>query len=94
MEEVLTIEKELIPTLYFPSEDVLVLESDKTEREFQFRAANKLALLRKQGVEIVFRDDLHIMKVHTTICGFNKDVLFLKGKTSLPIKRVQCISIS
>lgn len=82
------IEKENIPNLRFPKEDVLMLISDKNQRIKDLMNANELGDLAQYKVKILFEDNSGPKKVETTIWKTTSTDVVLKYGITIPIHRI------
>jgi hypothetical protein len=89
----ITIEKDLLPTLRFPQDEVLTDPAQLTQRRIEAQRAVKLGNNYKGKVRIVFEDNDSIKMVETTIWGVTGKYLILKSGMLIPIKRVHEIII-
>jgi len=82
------IEKENIPGLSFPKEDVLFVNSEKDKRMKDLMNANELGDLAQYKVKILFEDVIGPMKVETTVWKMTSKDVVLKYGITIPIRRV------
>ena len=82
------IEKENIPGLRFPEEDVLMVETEKQKRLLDIKNANELGDLAQYKVKILFEDVSGLKKVETTIWKTTEKDVVLKYGIRIPIHRV------
>ena len=82
------IDKENIPGLSFPIEDVLMVESEKQKRLIDLKNANELGDLAQYKVKILFEDASGQKKVDTTVWKTTEKDVVLKYGIRLPIHRV------
>lgn len=87
------IEKEEVPTLHFPHEEVLQKESQIQERDAALHRAISLGNLEHQKVRIYFSDDSGPKVVHTTIWAVTEDAIVLKQNAIVPIHRIHKLEI-
>ncbi|PCH99201.1 MAG: hypothetical protein COB85_00470 [Bacteroidetes bacterium] len=85
------IEKEEIPTLSFPAQEVLLEETLIAERISKIRQAMRLGNSAKLKVKIVFEDATGMKIVETTIWGVTDQRIILKKSIAIPICRVHDI---
>ena len=88
----LLIEKEVIPQLTFPADDVLKRPYAKTMRDTDIRQAMRLGNIERMKVSIVFENNEGPKQVNTTIWGITKKELLLKGDIVIPLHRVRQIN--
>ena len=82
------IEKENIPNLNFPEDDVLVPKTDRDKRMRDLSNANELGDLAQYKVKILFEDASGPKKVETTIWKTTDKDVVLKFGIRIPIHRV------
>jgi len=82
------IEKELIPSLVFPKDDVLDSELIIKERASALALACKLGNNFKHKVKIYFVDNQTVKRVHTTIWMTSDNFASLKNGTIIPVNRI------
>ncbi|MBC6609561.1 hypothetical protein H8B15_01425 [Hymenobacter sp. BT507] len=83
------IEKEAIPSLHFPTEDVLTDPLDRQRRQHDADRATALGNNYQGKVDIYFRTSDYITRrVHTSIWACHDNSLTLKAGVSLPLKAV------
>ena len=82
------IEKENIPGLSFPTEDVLDITSDRDKRKKDLLNANELGDLAQYKVKILFEDNSGPKKVETTVWKTTEKDVVLKYGIKIPIHRV------
>lgn len=87
-----TIEKEAIPMLTFPLEDVLEAPKQRINRSHSIEHAMRLGNLMKHKVLISFEDEEGMKSVHTTIWGITPQRILLKRGNSIPVHRIHKIS--
>ena len=85
------IEKELISSLKFPKEEVLIDENEKKERQKTLEKALSLGNLDKVKVKIVFEDAEATKMVYTTIWAITDKNVLLKADRKIPIHRIRTI---
>ena len=82
------IEKENIPGLSFPEEDVLAIKSETQKRLQDLQNANELGDLAQYKVKILFEDNSGLKKVETTVWKISDNDVVLKYGIRVPIRRV------
>ncbi|TXI86058.1 MAG: hypothetical protein E6Q37_04890 [Crocinitomicaceae bacterium] len=87
------IEKEQVHTLHFPSDDILVKDAEKKERQAAIDRAISLGNLEHHKVRIYFSDDQGKKRVDTTIWAVTDTAIVLKQNTVLPIHRIHKLEI-
>ena len=84
-----TIEKEVIPTLHFPTEDVLTDPLEVKRRRFDAERAATLGNAYHGKVNIYFRTaDGATKRLQTTVWATDADYLTLKAGNFLPLRCV------
>ena len=89
---IITVDKENVPFLKFPKEDVFKDKQKRNQRCTSLFKAMRLGNLEQQKVRILFRDDEGIKQVETTIWGVTNKRVILKKAINLPINRVLSVS--
>ena len=82
------VEKERVPALHFPTDDVLLDGVAKATRERRLMRATKLGNLERRKIKIVFEDADGLKAVETTIWATTKKNIVLKRGVTIPINRV------
>ena len=87
-DKIITVEKEDIPSLTFPSEPV-----ERTEEQIQLVKYNLsrsmiLGNIHRVKMKIVFEDDEAIKQVRTTIWAVGDKNIVLKKGITIPIERI------
>lgn len=82
------VEKESIPNLIFPAEEVLRKEKDVALRKAQLKTAISLGNLEHQKVKIYFEDAEGRKLVHTTIWAVTEEAIVLKSNSIIPKHRI------
>lgn len=85
------IDKELIPTLNFPKEDVLEDKDAILGRKNDLDRALSLGNLEHVKIKIYFEDDVSKKMVETTIWGVTDERVILKQGVVIPVKRIHKI---
>ena len=87
------VQKEIIPLLHFPKEDVLFSKEEILKRERDLINAAALGNIDHNKIKIIFQDVEGLKVVETTIWGVtNKEVVLKKGIV-IPINRVFCVDL-
>lgn len=86
-----SIEKELIPELRFPTEEVLTESERKLERQSQLQRALSLGNLEHSKIKIYFEDDSSRKVVETTVWGVTDKRVILKKGVVIPIHRIHAL---
>ena len=89
---IITVDKENVPFLNFPKEDVLDKKQERNQRCTNLFKAMRLGNLERQKVSILFKDDTGMKRVVTTIWGVTNKRVILKKAINLPINRVLSVS--
>lgn len=82
------IDKEAIPTLHFPSQEVLATKEEMKEREDALKKALYLGNIEHAKAKIYFEDDTSVKAVETTVWGLTDKRVILKQGNVIPINRV------
>ncbi len=82
------VQKEEVANFHFPESEVLVKESERTQRKQSLDRAISLGNLEHQKVRIYFADDDSNKYVETTIWGLTDHEIVLKKNVVLPIHRI------
>ncbi|AHJ97463.1 hypothetical protein [Hymenobacter swuensis] len=84
-----TIDKELIPTLHFPTEDVLTDPLEVKRRRFDAERAATLGNAYHGKLDIYFQTaDGSTKRVYTTVWATHEENLTLKSGIALPLRSV------
>jgi len=87
------VEKEVIASLHFPSDDVLFSKEDRSTRANNLKNAIALGNLEHQKVKILFQDIEGFKEVETTIWGVTDREIILKKGSVIPIARIVKINL-
>ncbi len=83
------VQKENIPELKFPKEDVFQDKGQKSLRAYYLNRASQLGNLLKSKVNIYFKDaENKLMRVNTTIWAVTQNSVILKKGTIIPRHRI------
>ena len=83
------IEKEIIPELRFPREDVLTDKLEKVKRLHDLKWAAILGNEYHGKVNIFFQTEDHDLKrVETTVWAYDDNYVILKSGTNIPLRSV------
>ena len=83
------VEKDVIPSLHFPAEDVLSSPIDRALRQRNAERATALGNNYHGKLDIYFMtDDGNAHRVYTTVWASTTEHLTLKAGTSLPLRAV------
>ncbi len=93
IEHPLVVEKENIPVLRFPSEEVLVSDEAIKGRRTELEKALKLGNIEHGKIKIVFEDTEGVKQVETTIWGVTDKRIILKQGIVIPINRIHEVKI-
>ena len=87
------IEKEQVPLLKFPSEEVLKSSELIKQRQRDLQRAMTLGNLEHAKIKIVFEDAEGLKQVETTIWGVTDKRIILKQGVVIPIDRIHEVKI-
>lgn len=87
-EKIVEVEKEKIPFLNFPSENVITDKDAQKQLLSKIQAANDYGNLAQHKVSIKFRDSEGLKKVFTTIWDVKNQMVYLKHNITIPITRI------
>lgn len=82
------IERDIIPNLQFPRDEVLESDSDMEQRVMDAYRGMLLGNIYKGKVKIIFGDLEGIKQVETTIWGVTERRILLKRGIQIPLHRV------
>ena len=85
------IDKEVIPTLNFPKDEVLVDKEAISSRKNDLDRALSLGNLEHVKIKIYFEDDASKKMVETTIWGVTEERVILKQGVIIPLNRIHKI---
>lgn len=85
------IDKEVIPTLNFPKDEVLVDKEAISSRKNDLDRALSLGNLEHVKIKIYFEDDSSKKMVETTIWGVTDNRVILKQGVVIPVNRIHKI---
>ena len=85
------IDKEVIPTLNFPKDEVLGDKEAISSRKNDLDRALSLGNLEHVKIKIYFEDDASKKMVETTICGVTEERVILKQGVIIPVNRIHKI---
>ena len=88
MRAIKEIKKELVSTLRFPNEEVLTSKEAKINRAICLKRASALGNIDHTKMKIIFKDNLGIKKINTTIWAYTEKYIVLKGSTLIPLNRI------
>ncbi|MDX6746767.1 hypothetical protein SHK09_08185 [Polaribacter sp. PL03] len=86
------INKEQIVFLKFPKEEVLDKKEAIKNRCADLKRAMALGNLERGKVNILFKDNLGLKRVETTIWGVTDVAVILKKRTIIPLRRIISIA--
>lgn len=92
VENPLLVDKEIIGTLHFPTEEILSSNELKQKRQYELERAASLGT-DKVKIKILFEDNEGLKQVETTVWAVTKDRIVLKHGATIPIKRIHEIKI-
>lgn len=87
------IEKELLDTLQFPPQEVLLDDNQIARREYDAKRAIRLGNLFKDKVKVIFEDAEGMKMILTTVWGMTERFLIFKRGMIIPLHRVHEIII-
>ncbi len=87
------IEKETIPNLKFPTEQISSSVEEKLALQKELQRATTLGNLSKHKVSIVFSDIDGPKKVVTTIWAITEKMVILKKSMAIPIHRIHSVQL-
>ena len=85
------IDKEVIPTLNFPKDEVLGDKEAISSRKNDLDRALSLGNLEHVKIKIYFEDDASKKMVETTIWGVTEERVILKQGVIIPVNRIHKI---
>lgn len=85
------IDKEVIPTLNFPKDEVLGDKEAISSRKNDLDRALSLGNLEHVKIKIYFEDDASKKMVETTIWGVTEERVILKQGVVIPVNRIHKI---
>ncbi|HXH18176.1 MAG TPA: hypothetical protein VNJ07_03745 [Chitinophagales bacterium] len=83
-----SVQKELIPYLHFPKDDVLHSDKERRERLEKLDKATVIGNLDHTKVAIIFEDVHGLKRVETTIWATTEENIVLKQGAVIPIHRI------
>ncbi len=89
----LLIQKEVVPLLHFPKEDVLFSKEEILKREKDLHKAETLGNIDHIKIKIFFQDVEGDKVVDTTIWAVTDKAIILKKSAVIPIHRISRIVI-
>ncbi len=87
------IEKELVPSLTFPTEALPIEDQRKIDLAFMLELAVKLGNSYKEKIKIVFKDSEGRKMVETTVWQATEKHIVLKGAIVIPFNRVEDVQL-
>jgi len=84
----LRIEKENVHCLNFPSKEVLETVEAKKSRDLVLNRASVLGNIDRTKMHIVFKDNVGLKRIHTTVWGVTDKYVILKGASLIPLHRI------
>jgi len=85
---IIEIQKESVPCLQFPNEEVLTSAEAKTNRNSCLKRATILGNIEHTKMKIIFKDSVGLKKVNTTIWAHTEKYVVLKGFKLIPLNRI------
>lgn len=92
-ERPLLIEKELVPSLSFPTEGLPMERQHQINLAFMLETAVKLGNSYKEKIRIIFRDDTGLKMVETAVWQATQKHIVLKGGIIIPFNRVESVQL-
>jgi uncharacterized protein (UPF0248 family) len=89
----LKIEKEQVPMLRFPHEEVLKSKDMVRLRQAELQKAMTLGNLEHSKIKIVFEDSEGLKQIETTVWGVTDKRIILKQGVVIPIHRIHEVKI-
>ncbi len=83
-----SVQKELVPYLHFPKEDVLKSDEHKKLRQEKLDKATTIGNLNHSKVAILFEDIHGLKRIETTIWATTEESIVLKRGSTIPIHRI------
>ncbi|HCY45810.1 MAG TPA: hypothetical protein DHU89_03945 [Flavobacteriales bacterium] len=87
------IKKELVPSLSFPSEGLPMERQQQINLAFMLETAVKLGNSYKEEIRIMFRDDIGLKMVETSVWQASQKHIVLKGGIIIPFNRVESVQL-
>ena len=87
------IQKETVPSLFFPSEDLPMEREKRINLTTLLEIAVKLGNSYKEKIRIIFKDDEGTKMVETTVWQATERHIVLKGAVTIPFNRVVDIQL-
>ena len=87
------IDKEIISSLVFPSEEILTDLEEIKERSMAIEKAISLGNLEHLKIMIYFTDNISKRRVNTTIWAVTDKAIVLKQNVIIPIHRINKLEI-
>ena len=88
MRAIKEIEKESVSTLRFPNEEVLTSKEAKVNRTICLKRASVLGNIDHTKMKIIFKDNVGVKKVNTTVWAHTEKYVVLKGFNLIPLNRI------
>ena len=82
------IKKETVSNLQFPKEEVLTSIEAKINRNISLKRASVLGNIDHTKMKIIFKDNIGLKKVNTTIWAHTEKYIVLKGFKLIPLNRI------
>jgi uncharacterized protein (UPF0248 family) len=87
------IEKEQVPQLKFPADEVLKSKDLVKERQHNLQRAMTLGNLEHAKIKVIFEDSVGLKQVETTVWGVTDKRIILKQGVVIPIHRIHEVRI-
>jgi uncharacterized protein (UPF0248 family) len=88
-----SIEKEQVPRLRFPNEEVLKSKDQMKQRLHDLQRAMTLGNLEHAKIRIVFEDSEGLKQTETTVWGVTDKRIILKQGVVIPIHRIHEVKL-
>jgi hypothetical protein len=82
------VEKEDLPSLVFPKEPVHLSDAHRSELEEKLHRAMKLGNTEQNKCRILFKDNMGLKYVETTVWSYDNGSIALKYGHTIPLARV------
>lgn len=87
------IEKETIPQLHFPADEIERSKDEEKILRMKLQKAQTLGNIHHNKIKIWFKDDTELKEVRTTVWAFGEDNIVLKKGVFIPIHRIVDVQI-
>lgn len=83
-----SIQKEIVPYLHFPKEDVLFSKEEQKIRQEKLNYATVIGNIDHAKVAILFEDMHGLKRIETTVWATTEEDIVLKQGATIPIHRI------